>query len=88
MGDSGMLRLARPNGFEDCRALELIGIGLVVGRRRDIERNRIRDLGFVIVRIALRQRFHRLQIFLHAVSVGKLVVIGMRSNPNPNYYLA
>ena len=79
MRDSGVPRLALEDRFEDCGTLKLVGIALVVGRRRDIESNRIRDLGFVIVWIALRQRFHRLQIFLHALGVGQLVVIGIKN---------
>ena len=50
MRDPRMLRLARPNLFQDCRALELIGIGLVGGRSPDVERERVIDLRFVIVR--------------------------------------
>ena len=49
--DTGMLRLALPDRLQDCRALELLRVGLVIGRRRRIERDRIENLRFVVVRI-------------------------------------
>ena len=77
--DAGMPRLALEDRLQDGGALELIGIGLVVGRGRDVERDRVEDLRFVVVGIALRQRFHRLEIGLHARAVRDLVVVGIET---------
>jgi hypothetical protein len=73
--DAGVLRLALEDRLEDRRALELIGIGLVRRRRRDVERNGVGDLRFVVLGIARRQGFHRQEIGLHAGAVIDLVVI-------------
>ena len=54
MRHAGMMRLALGDLFEDRRALELVGVGLVGRRRRGVERERIVDLRFVVVRITLR----------------------------------
>ena len=75
VGDARMLRLALENRLEDRRAFELVGVGLVGGRGRDIERNRVEDLGFVVVGIFCGQRFHRLQVGLHARLVRGLVEV-------------
>ena len=75
MRDAGMLRLALENRFEDRRPFELIGVGLVGGRRRHIERDRVEDLGFVVIGIFRGQRLHRLQIGLHARLVRGLVEV-------------
>src|SRR3954465_8511991 len=75
--DAGMLRLALEDRLKQGRALELVGVGLVGRRSRDIERNRIGDLRLVVLRIALRERFHRLQEGLNARAVFNLVVIGI-----------
>ena len=75
--DARMMRLALEDRFQDGRALALVGIGLVVGRGRDVERDGVKYLRFVVGRIALRQRLHRLQIRLHPRAMGDLVVIGI-----------
>ena len=53
--DAGMLRLALEDRLQDRRALELVGVGLVGGRSRGVERQRVVDLRLVVVRIALRE---------------------------------
>src|SRR5262249_29796364 len=45
---------------------ELIGVSLVVGRRRNVQRDRVADLCFVVVGIALGQPFHGLEMGLNA----------------------
>ena len=80
VGNAGMPRLAAEDRLEDGGALELIGVGLVVGRSRDVERDGIEDLRFVIVRIFLRQRFHRLEIGLDTLSMRNLVVVGVEDH--------
>ena len=75
--DAGMPRLALEDRLQDRRAFELIGIGLVVRRGGDVQRDGIENLRFVVIRIALRQRFHGLEIGLHARAMGDLVVVGV-----------
>ena len=75
--DAGMQRLTLEDSLEDRRPLQLIGIGLVGGRCRDIQGQRIINLRLVIVRIALRQLLHRLQIGLYAGAMVDFVVIGV-----------
>ena len=75
--DAGMLRLALEDVFQDRGRLELIGVGLVGGRSRNVERKGIIDLRLVVLRIALRHRLHRLEIGLHPGAVVELVVIGI-----------
>ena len=48
MGDARMLRLALEDRLEDGCSFELVGIGLVIGRGRDVQRDGVADLGFVI----------------------------------------
>ena len=60
--DARMLRLALADRLEDRRALELVGIGLVARRGRDVQRDGVEDLRFVVVRIFRRQLLHRLEI--------------------------
>ena len=74
MRDAGMLRLALENRLEDRRAFELVGIGLVRRRRRDVERDGVCDLRLVLLGIARRQGFHRQEIGLNAEVVIDLVV--------------
>jgi hypothetical protein len=74
---AGMLRLALGDHFQDRCTLELAGIGLVGRRGRRIERERVVDLRFVIIGITLRQRFHGLDVGLHAGAVIDLVVVGI-----------
>ena len=70
-----MSRLPLEDRLEDCRALELVGVGLVGGRRRHVERDRIGDLRLVVVGVFRGQRLHRLEIGLHARAVLGLVVV-------------
>ena len=48
-------------------------------RRCDIQCDRISDPGFVVVGIALRQPFHRLQVFLHTLAIGQFIVVGIKN---------
>ena len=66
MRDAGMLGLALEDRLEDGRAFELIGVGLVGRRGRDVERDGVEDLRLVVVGIFCGQRLHRLQIGLNA----------------------
>ena len=75
--DAWVLRLAFCDHFEDGRAFELVGIGLVGRRRRGVEGKGIIDLRFVIIWITLRELFHGLGVSLHARAVIDLVVIGV-----------
>src|SRR5689334_17031881 len=77
MRDTGMIRLTRPDPFQDSRAFELVGIGLVGRRRRNIESQCVMDLRFVVIRIALSQFFHFLEVSLYACAMIKPVVIGV-----------
>jgi hypothetical protein len=74
---AGMLRLALGDLFQDGRTLELVGVGLVGRRRRGVERQRIMDLRFVVIRIARSQRFHGLGVGQQAGAVIDLFVIGV-----------
>ena len=75
VSDTWMLRLSLKDRFEDGRALELIGVGLVGRRCRNVERNRIEDLCLVVGGITGRQRFHGLKIRLNAFLMCDLVII-------------
>jgi len=75
VGDTGMLGLALEDRLQDGCAFELIGIAFICRRRRDVERDGISDLRFVILGITCRQCLHRLEIGLHATTVVDLVVI-------------
>jgi hypothetical protein len=77
VGDAGMLRLALEDPFQDRRRLELVGIGLVGGRGRDVEREGVIDLCLVVLRVMLGDRLHRLEIGLQAGAVVDLVVVGV-----------
>src|SRR5713226_10403167 len=61
--------LALRNLLQDGRAFELVGVRLVGRRSRGVEGERIIDLRFVIVWIALCQLFHGLGVSLHARAV-------------------
>src|SRR5262249_35085948 len=63
--------------FQDRRSPELIGVSLVVGRRCNVQRDRVADLCFVVVGIALGQPFHGLEMGLNEPAMGNLVVIGI-----------
>ena len=75
--DARMLRLALGDRLEDRRAFELVGVGLVGGRGRGVEGERVVDLRLVVVGIALRQRLHRLGISQKARAVVDLFVVGV-----------
>ena len=75
--DAGMLRLALGDRLEDCRALELVGVGLVGRRGRCVERERVMDLRLVVLRILLCQLLHRLGIGHDARAVIELLVVGV-----------
>ena len=70
-----MARLALEDWLEDGDAFELVGVGLVGRRCRDIERDRIGDLRLVVVRIARGHRLLRLEIGLDAGGLRDLVVV-------------
>ena len=80
MRDAGMLRLALRDRLEDRRALDLVGVGLVGGRGRGIERKRVMNLRFVVVRIALRQLLHGLRIGHDAGAMVDLVEVGVHDS--------
>ncbi|MGY2916046.1 hypothetical protein ACVWYP_001676 [Bradyrhizobium sp. USDA 3262] len=75
VGDAGVLGLAREDRFEQRRALQLVGVGLVARRGRDVERDRIGDLRLVIVGIVRRDLLFGRQESLHAGAVIDLVVV-------------
>ena len=75
--DARVLRLALEYFFQDRRALELIGIGLVGRRSADVERKRIVYLRLVVVRIALGQLLHGLKIVLDTRAVVDLLMVGI-----------
>ena len=77
MRHARMLRLTRPDLFKNSRTFQLIGIGLVRRRRPDIERQRIVDLRFIVIRISSCELLHRLEIIQHAGAMIDLVVIGI-----------
>ena len=72
-----MLRLSLEDRLQQFCALQLVGIGLVAGRSRDIEGDGIGDLGLVVLGIALSQRRHSLEVGLHARAVIDLVMVGV-----------
>src|SRR5437899_469529 len=53
MSDTRMMRLALENRLENAGALELHCIGLVARRSRNVERDRIKDLRFIVTWIGL-----------------------------------
>src|SRR6478609_7183046 len=69
MRHARMLRLAYCDRLQDCRALELVGVSFVGWRRRGVQGERIIDLRFVIVGIALCQLLHCLGESLHPRTV-------------------
>src|SRR6516164_1061873 len=77
VGDAGMARLAQEDRLEDRGALELHRIGLVARRGRDIEFDRIENLGFVVLRIALRHAFHGLEVGKYAGAVIDFIEVGI-----------
>src|SRR5260370_3389189 len=72
-----MLVMALGYLLQDGRGLELAGIGLVVRRSGGVERERIMDLRFVVIRIARGQLFHGLGVGQQARAVIDLVVVGV-----------
>src|SRR6266404_5667945 len=77
MRHAGMLWLTYGDRLQDGRALELVGVGLVGWRSRGVQGERIIDLRFVIVGIALCQLFHGLGVSLHARTVIDFFVVGV-----------
>ena len=75
VGDARMLGLALEDRFQQRCAFELVGVGLVSRRRCYVERDRVRDLRLVVVRLARRDLPFRLKIPLHARAVIDLVII-------------
>src|SRR5205823_3092216 len=73
--DPGMIWLAQEDRLEDCRALELIGVGLVPRRSPDVERDRVSDLRLVVVGVAGRDRLLGLEVSLYAAAMVDLVVV-------------
>jgi hypothetical protein len=63
--------------IQDSRSLELVGVALVVWRRPDIQHDRVSDLRLVVVRVALGEAFHRIDIGLNAPGMRNLIVIGI-----------
>jgi hypothetical protein len=74
VGHTRMVGLRGEDRLENHRGLELAGVGLVFQVRGDIERERIEDRGFLVLRIALRELLHRLFVPQHALAPGRLVV--------------
>ena len=77
VSDAGMARLAPEDRLEDRSALELHRIGLVAGQGRDVEFDRIENLGFVVIRISLRHAFHGLEVGEHAGAMIDFVKVGI-----------
>ena len=75
MGDARMLGLALEDRFQQRCAFELVGVGLVSRRSCYVERDRVRDLRLVVVRIARRDLLFRRKIPLHARAMVDLVVV-------------
>src|SRR5512139_895394 len=73
-----MLGLALEDRLEDRGALELHRIRLVARWGRDIEFDRIENLGFVVIRISLRNAFHGLEVSEHAGAMIDFVIIGIK----------
>ena len=73
--DARMLR--QPFGYrlQDCGALGLLRVGLVVQVRRRVERDGVGDLSLVVVRIFCRDLCLGVAQRAHALGVGDLVVI-------------
>jgi hypothetical protein len=70
-----MLRQALGDRFEDRRTFELLGVGLVGGRSRRIQRDGVRDLRLVVVGVFCRQRFHGFHERDAALTMAELVVV-------------
>ena len=75
VGDAGVLGLALEDRFQQRRAFELVDIGLVSRGSRDVERDRVRDLSLVIVRIARCDLLFRREIPLHARAMVDLIIV-------------
>src|SRR5262249_53027258 len=75
--DAGMARLATEDRLENRCSLELHRIGLIAGRCRDIEFDRIEDLRFIVIRIGLRHALHGLEVGKHAGAMIDLVKVGI-----------
>ena len=62
MRHARMLRVLLVELLQNCRRLELVGIGRVGGGRRCLQGERVEHLGFVVVGVALRHLLHRLVV--------------------------
>lgn len=73
--DAGMVRLLQVDRLEDCRRLELLGIGLVGGQRRGVEGQRVEHAGLAVVRVGRVDPRHRLLVGEAARAVIELVPV-------------
>src|SRR5262249_46485760 len=71
----GVLWLPLEDGLEQSCALELVGIGLVGGRCRYVERDRVGDLGLIILGVAQSYLFFGLKVVLDACPMIDLVIV-------------
>ena len=62
MRHARMLRVLVVQLFQNCRRLDLVGIGRVGRRRRRLQGKRIEHLRLVVVGVALRQLLHRIVV--------------------------
>ena len=72
---AGMIRLLGEGLLEERRRFELVRVGLVAGVESDVERQRIEDGGFPVLRILRGQRVHGLLVILRARAMVDLVVV-------------
>ena len=70
-----MIRLLLEDRLEDGRGLELVRVGLVVRVEGDVERERVEDGRFAVLRIARRQGLHGLLVGLRARAMIDLLVV-------------
>src|SRR5262245_46606289 len=73
--DTGVLRLPLEYGFEQSCALELVGISLVGGRCRYVERDGVGDLRLIILGVAQSYLFLGLKVVLDACPMINLVIV-------------
>ena len=75
MRDARMLRLALHDRPEYSRAFQLIGVSLVRGRGRNVERDRIENLRLVVGGVTAGKSFHRFQVGLNPRLMRDLLVV-------------
>ena len=85
MRDARMLRQPLGDRLQDCGALGLLGVGLVVQVGRGVERDGIGDLRLVVVRIFRRDLLLRVAERAHALGMAELVVIGIHQQRARRY---